>query len=191
MKGRRRGAGLEDALLEAAWLELVERGYAGLSMEAVAQRAGTSRPVLARRWTGKAEITIAALRRQREKHPLDVPDRGDVRSELLEFLERACDRAIAIAIVFTLFSSSFFQDTGSTPEDLRAALIKGGTEATAEILNRAVKRGEIDPEKLIPPVTTLLGDLFRGYALMNFAPPPPELRTAWVDRVFLPLVRAG
>lgn len=191
MKGRRRGANLEEALLDAAWQELTQRGYAGFTMEGVAERAGTSRPVLARRWAGKAEITIAAIRRQREKHPLDVPDRGAVREELLELLERASDRAIAIAIVFTLFSSDFFQDTRSTPQDLRAAVIRGGAETTAEILDRAVKRGEIDPDKLIPPVTTLLGDLFRGYAIMNFAPPPPELRAAWVDRVFLPLVRVG
>jgi len=47
---RRRGAELEAALLDAAWDELQAVGYAGLTMEAVADRAGTSRAVLYRRW---------------------------------------------------------------------------------------------------------------------------------------------
>ena len=70
MKTRRRGAELEEALLEAAWQELEERGYAGLTMENVATRAGTSRPVIARRWRSKAELTIATLRHQIQKRQI-------------------------------------------------------------------------------------------------------------------------
>jgi len=57
---RRRGSALDDALLDAAWAELQEAGYAGLTMEGVAQRAGTSRPVLARRWPNRPQLVIAA-----------------------------------------------------------------------------------------------------------------------------------
>jgi hypothetical protein len=49
-KTRRRGDALEHALLDAAWDELQAVGYAGLTIEAVADRAGTSRAVLYRRW---------------------------------------------------------------------------------------------------------------------------------------------
>ncbi len=171
-------------------MELTERG-GGLTMEGVAARAGTSRPVIARRWNGKAELAIAAIRRQMAKHPLDVADHGDVRTELLEYLERASARATAITAVFTLFSSGYFQETSSTPEDLRATLRAGDTEALSQIFNRAVERGEIDPRKLVPPVTTVLGDLFRCHVLMTFSPPPPALRVDWVDAIFLPLVRTG
>jgi hypothetical protein len=57
------------------------------------------------------------------------------------------------------------------------------------LLERAVKRGEIDPARLTPPVVSLLNDLFRYYVIMNFSAPPPALRKAWVDTVFLPLVK--
>lgn len=190
MKRRRRGADLEEALLDAAWEELSECGYAGLTMESVAARAGTSRPVLARRWNGKAELAVAAFRQQMAKYPLTVADAGSVRTELLEFLERASDRATGIAATFTLFSSDYFREHKSSPYHLRTALAAGGVDALASILNRAVDRGEIDPEKLIPPVATLLGDLFRHHVFMTFAPPPLDLRTAWVDSIFLPLVRS-
>lgn len=189
MKGRRRGADLEVALLEAAWAELKERGYDALTMEGVAARAETSRPVLARRWNGKADLVIAAIRHQRKKYPLDVEDRGAVREELLEFLEKLSKRARGVAAVFTLFSSEYFHDAPSTPEDLRVALRKGDIEAFRPIIDRAVARKEIDRTKLIPPVASLLLDLFRHHALMTFAPPPPELREQWVDAIFLPLVR--
>lgn len=191
MKGRRRGADLEAALLDAAWAELSERGYVGMTMEGVATRAGTSRPVLARRWEGKGALAIAAIRQQMARNPLDVEDQGDLRAELLEFLERTSRRATAIAAAFTLFSGEYFHETGTTPQDLKMALTAGGNNALQTVLTRAVGRGEIDPEKLQPPVTTLLTDLFRHHVVMTFSPPPPELRTAWVDRIFIPLVRSG
>lgn len=188
MTERRRGPDLEQAILEAAWLELAERGYAGLTMEAVAERAGTSRPVLARRWNGKAPLAVAAIRQQMAKYPLEVQDRGDLRAELLEFLERASDRAAGIAAAFTLFSSEYFSENSCAPQDLRAALIKGEAQPLPTILERAVKRGEIDREKLIPAVVFLLSDLFRYHVIMNFSAPPITLRKTWVDAVFLPLV---
>lgn len=186
---RRRGADLEEALLEAAWAELTEFGYARLTMEGVAARAGTSRPVLARRWEGKAELAVAAIRRQFAKAPVEVPDRGEVRRELLEFLDKLSGRTNAITAIFSLFAGEYVRETQSTLQDLRAALIAGGPHALTDILDRAVARGEIDREKLIPPVATLLRDLARHHALMTFAPPPPELREVWVDSIFLPLVR--
>ncbi|HEY8336201.1 MAG TPA: TetR/AcrR family transcriptional regulator [Tardiphaga sp.] len=191
MAERRRGADLEQAILEAAWSEMAERGYSGLTMEAVAERAGTSRPVLARRWAGKAPLAIAAIRQQMAKHPLKVKDRGNLRAELLEFLDRASDRASGIGAAFSLFSSEYFAESSSAPKDLRAALIAGEVQTLSAILHRAADRGEVDPKKLVPPVASLLSDLFRYHVIMNFAAPPPALRKAWVDAVFLPLVRAG
>jgi AcrR family transcriptional regulator len=160
-------------------------------MEGVAERAGTSRPVIARRWDGKAPLAIAAIRQQMAKHPLEVLDRGNLRTELLEFLERASERAGAIAAAFTLFTSEYFSEISSNPEGLHKALIQGEVEIFAAILKRALARGEVAPEKLVPPVTTLIADLFRYHVVMNFAAPPDDLKEAWVDMLFLPLVRAN
>lgn len=189
LKERRRGSDLEEALLDAAWTELTERGYSGLTMDGVAARADTSRPVLARRWEGKNALAIAAIRQQMAKSPLAVPDRGDVRTELLEFMKRASARASAIAAAFTMVSSEYFQETSSLPQDWRVALAGGESSALDPILQRAVERGEIDAKKLVAPVVTLLTDLFRYHAIMTFSPPSPALRTSWVDCIFLPLVR--
>lgn len=186
---RRRGADLENAILDATWAELVEQGYARLTMEDVASRAGTSRTVLARRWDGKLSLAIAAIRQQMAKHPLEVEECGDLRAELMEFVNRASSRAIVIPVVFSLLSSEYFQDTSSPPQRLREALTEGESGVFAAILQRAVERGEIDPEKLNPAIESLLGDLLRHHALMTLSAPPLNLRKAWVDTVFIPLVK--
>lgn len=90
---RRRGARLEDAILDAAWAELVERGYPGLTLEGVAKRAGTSRPVLHRRWPSRTALATAALGRHIAQHPIVVPDLGSVRDEICLLLRRMSERA--------------------------------------------------------------------------------------------------
>ncbi|WP_193179779.1 TetR/AcrR family transcriptional regulator [Nisaea sediminum] len=189
MAERRRGAALERALLEAAWEELSERGYAGMTMDGIAARAGTSRPVIARRWENKADLAIAAIRHQMKAYPSEVGDLGDLRSELLEYMELISKRTMALAAIFSVFASEYFQETGNTPSDLRSSLSAGQTQGLPPILERGVKRGEIDPQKLIPAIETLLLDLTRQYAIMTFSPPPADLREIWVDSIFLPLVR--
>ena len=83
--GRRRGAALEEAILGAAWAELIERGYADMTLEAVAKRAGTSRPVLARRWPSRTRLATAVLARYLAQNPVDVPDLGSVGAEMRLF----------------------------------------------------------------------------------------------------------
>ncbi len=58
---RRRGAALEDAILAAAYAELVETGYRGFSVESVAARARTGKASIYRRWPTKSELITDAL----------------------------------------------------------------------------------------------------------------------------------
>ncbi|MGB6105613.1 MAG: TetR/AcrR family transcriptional regulator [Pusillimonas sp.] len=189
IKTRRRGAGLDEAIIEAAWAELVEHGYAGLTMETVATRARTSRSVLARRWDGKAALAIAAIRHQLAKHPLNVPDRGSIRKELLEYLDRLSDLAPLLGVIFSVSLNGVFSETYASPQALRQALNEGRVDNLGLILRRAVERHEIDPAKLAAPIETLLNDLIRHHVLMNRSAPSKSLRAAWVDKIFLPLVQ--
>src|SRR4051812_2704815 len=89
---RRRGAELESALLDAAWEELDANGFAALTMEAVAARAGTSRPVLARRWASRSDLALAAIRHHFAADPLQVPDHGSLREDPLDLLRQMSTR---------------------------------------------------------------------------------------------------
>ncbi|XXZ19883.1 helix-turn-helix domain-containing protein [Sorangium sp. So ce307] len=76
VRRRRRGQQLEADLLDATWEELVQVGFANLTMESVAARARTGIAVLYRRWANKDELVFAAIEHRRDANPVAVPDTG-------------------------------------------------------------------------------------------------------------------
>jgi AcrR family transcriptional regulator len=59
--GRPRDAQIDRAVLDATLTELGASGYGGLTLEAVARRAGASKPAIYRRWPGRQHLVLAAL----------------------------------------------------------------------------------------------------------------------------------
>ena len=188
-KTRRRGAALEEALLDAAWAELQEVGYAGLTMEAVADRAGTSRAVLYRRWRNRAELIIVAMRRHRPMLSGEVPDTGSLRGDVLALLTRVSDRLTELGpqTVYGILGD-YFADT-----ELFAAfqdqVLHIGASVMATILKHAEERGEVRLG-ICPRVASLPTDLFRHELLVRRTPPTRSAIAEIIDDVFLPLVRA-
>lgn len=182
---RRRGAALEDALLDAAWAELVEHGYAGLTMELVAKRAGTSRPVLARRWETRSDLAIAAIRNYNKNNPIEAPDLHGVRDELIVLLQRFSDRGAKIMTTVLLNMSEYFIETGFSIADIREQII--GDSKLKDVLERGVARGELDRRKLTARISTLPVDLVRHEVIMTRRPVSMETIEEILDTIFLPL----
>jgi AcrR family transcriptional regulator len=184
---RRRGSELEGALLDAAWDELNAVGYSALTMEGVAHRAGTSRPVLARRWPTRLQLVAAALR-HRPVYGGEVPDTGNLRDDVLAVVRLISARLAELGpetICGAL--TDYFADPDLLP-DLQAQLLQTGNEFMAVILQRAADRGEARTD--IPPrVATLPVDLIRHELFRSLAPADERAITEVVDQVFLPLVR--
>jgi AcrR family transcriptional regulator len=65
---------LETAIFEIVLRELAETGYVNFSIERVAARAGTSKPVIYRRWPTRARLVYAALRANRPVFSSEAPD---------------------------------------------------------------------------------------------------------------------
>ncbi|MEU4744977.1 TetR/AcrR family transcriptional regulator, partial [Actinosynnema sp. NPDC023658] len=86
---RRRGAARTDELLQVTLDLAAEVGYAGLSFEAVARRAGVGKHTIYRRWPSRGALLLDALSRVWTTD-LDYRDTGDVRADLREqFLRSA------------------------------------------------------------------------------------------------------
>ena len=186
---RRRGQALENTLLEAAWGVLNAGGYAGFSLEAVAKRAKTSRPVIARRWSSRAELASAAVARFMATHPVLVANQGSVHKELTAYLlELSRLRAPLIS-----FLPGFLAEAGESVATIREAARRDAGDAFGatlrEILHRAVRRGEIDPTLLSPRVMSLPLDLMRHEMLLTLQPVSPTAIAEIIDEIFLPLVR--
>ncbi|MFT4042085.1 MAG: TetR/AcrR family transcriptional regulator [Gordonia sp. (in: high G+C Gram-positive bacteria)] len=186
---RRRGEELEAAILDAAWKQLLDYGYSGLTFEAVAERAGTSRPVLYRRWPTRAELVHATITHRGKHTVVTIPDTGTLRGDVLAVLrEMNANRADYIAMMASSLGE-YFADGGLTPRELRAIFIGDRVSTMRLILDRAVERGEADPARLTTRVVNAASDLYRHEVLMTLQPVSDAVLVEIVDEVFLPLVR--
>jgi AcrR family transcriptional regulator len=189
VRRRRRGDELEGAILDVAWGELVEVGFATMTMESVAARAKTGVAVLYRRWANKSELAIAAIERYRRDHAVATPDTGNLRDDLIELLTSFSSERAGFTVVMTATFAGLMADTGMTPAEVREKVIAGSRlRWPSDIYGRAHARGEIDLDGLTPDVLQLPFDLMRHDLLMTLKPVPAERIRAIVDDIFMPLV---
>ncbi len=189
---RRRGPALQAALLEAAWDELVAVGYAKLTMESVASRAGTGIAVLYRRWANKDQLVLAALEHYRNSHPVALPDTGSLRGDLFAALTGMGQaRAAFFAIGAATAVSGLLADTGLTPAQVRDRILGDQRVARIQaIYQRAHDRGEIDLGQIPSAVLALPFDLIRHDLLMDPKPVQQTRIHSIVEELFWPLVHA-
>ena len=142
--GRPRDPEIDAAVLAVAQRHLAAHGYEALSVAAVAQEAGTTRPALYRRWPTKADLAtaaIAALSRAAERPDTDDPY-ADLVAELAAF-QRGVSRPNGLSLV-----GSMLQD--ATDPELRALYrerVVGPRRARLRhILRRAADAGLVDPD---------------------------------------------
>jgi AcrR family transcriptional regulator len=183
---RRRGQELEDALLEAAYAELIEGGLAAFTLDGVATRARTSRPVLSRRWPSREELVVAAIRHHDDRHRPAAPDTGTLRGDLIAVLKGANQYRMQLIVPVMAQLGGYFQETGRTPADLRRELIGDRVTSDLVIIRRAIDRGELDPARVTPRLAALPFDLFRHEVLMTQAPVPDDVIEEIVDKIALP-----
>ena len=185
---RRRGEELEADLLEAAWQELVEAGFAKLTMESVAARAKTGVAVLYRRWPNKDELVIAAIRHYGTLHPIATPDTGSLRNDMIEVLGNASSSRIGFVAIVSAAFSGLMAASGLTPAQVRELVMADRPLPSNQIFARAHERGEIDLDRIPPAVLTMPSDLMRHDMLMTYQPITPERVRTIVDDLFMPLV---
>lgn len=144
--GRPLSTEVDAALTSAARELLLERGYDRMSVEAVAKRAGTTRPAFYRRFTSLADVVIHVLLAHFETKLDQTIDTGDLREDL-----RTAQRE-----QLTLFSDPVVRKcmpgllaAASADEEVRTTFLEKfilpRRNAYATILQRACDRGEIDP----------------------------------------------
>jgi AcrR family transcriptional regulator len=185
---RRRGADLEDAILDAAWEQLTAEGYGHFTIDTVAARARTSKPVLYRRWRTSEELLHASIRHRGAVRVLPDPDTGTLRGDMLALLRGANTGRNEMAALLSSMLGGYYDQTGLSPADLRNEFIGGRTQATERVIERAVARGEIDPARLTPRIADLPFDLFRHELMMTLKPVPDHVLRQIVDDIFIPLV---
>ena len=194
---RRRGQILEEAILLAAWGELLETGYTNMTMESVAMRAGTNKSVLYRRWPDKSELVIAALRKYFfPKITNEIPNTGNLRGDVVAYLHERMGplKTIGAETIRGLIMEPMVwrMITASMPQMIQKPRSENKmTAAMAEILKNAELRGEVRLEKLSPRIISLPLALLQYELISKLEPVSDEAIAEIVDDIFMPLVHAA
>ena len=181
----------EEAILKAAWDVLVAHGYQGFTYEAVAAQAGTSRPVLYRRWPQRDDLLLATIRMSWQARPIKLPDTGNLRDDALGLLRNANAARARAATLVGAQLMDWFRATGTSFATLRATLREGsGPTAFETMVDRAVERGELRAAARPARVLNLPFDLLRHELFTTLKAVPDEAIVEIVDAVWLPLLNA-
>lgn len=142
--GRPRDPAVDEVVLAAAESLVTESGYSALTITAVAQRAGTNKPAVYRRWASRQHLAIDLLGRLLLP---DAPaDTGSIETDLLTNLRWLVDHVRTPAVANLL--PALLVDVRDTPEladQLRTQVTIQRREANKDALERGVARGEIVP----------------------------------------------
>lgn len=88
--GRPRSAEADQRILQATIDLFAERGYEGLTIEAVAERSGVAKSTIYRRWPNKVELLIDAMDHLSDSDQGSPPvlDTGSIEADLLQIAKR-------------------------------------------------------------------------------------------------------
>jgi len=139
--GRQRSPEAHAAILRAALELAVERGLRGLSMEAIAARAGVGKATIYRRWKSKEALFTEAIS-SIALNP-EVPNTGSARGDFEAASRAAVGRMApeAFRVLPRLMADA--ADDPELLEALHAALVRPRRAAIAEIVRRGIERGEL------------------------------------------------
>ncbi len=133
-----------DAITEATFAELAEAGYARLSMEGVARRAGVGKAALYRRWSSKREMLSELIRAAVEDTLPPIPDTGALRTDLRELLGTYRGQ-LAHPVVSSVGPALLAEvrQSSDLAEVLRSGVAAPRRAAAQTVLQAAIDRGEL------------------------------------------------
>lgn len=147
-----RGQKMRAAVLAATLAELAETGYAALTVERVAQRAGVHKTTIYRHWRDRERLVVEALAEQVAQE-IPMPDTGAIATDLREMARRLARWVTSQAGQAML--AAFLSDAATIPEIARARrlVFEDRLRRAEPVVARAIARGELpaqtDPTEVI------------------------------------------
>src|SRR4051794_35817570 len=143
--GRPRDARADAAILEAVIDLLVEEGFGGLTIDAVAHRAGVGKATIYRRWEGKERLVLDALAATKDD-TADIPDTGSIRGDLIAIYERMAEPVNQQTVVRLMPALASEAAVNPDLSDRLKAFVSERRIPSRTVLDRAKARGEIDAD---------------------------------------------
>jgi AcrR family transcriptional regulator len=143
--GRKRSEQSRLAILTAAYELVGEIGYARLTIEGIAARAGTGKQTIYRWWPSKADVVLDALATKADLH-IPIPDEGSYAADLRAFLLASFalgGQATLIGILRALMAEA--QIDPEFWQRFRDGFLQRRRDALGVITGRAQARGDLPP----------------------------------------------
>jgi len=187
--GRPRDEGRDLAIMEAAVELLAEVGYDAMSIESIATRARVSKATIYRRWPGKAELVVDALRRRHEPHMAEPDDTGSLRGDLLAAVNNMLEQIAGMDGALICGMATAVRADAQLGQMLLADKKAHSERLAGLIISRAQARGELAEDSDPGPILKVAPGvaLFRQ---MTGEPLDEEFAAYLVDDVVIPLLRS-
>lgn len=139
-RGRPRSRESEQAILDATMELLSELGYRGVTVDAIAARAGASKSTIYRRWPTKENLVIAAFG---QTPLLTPPPRGDVIEQLVEVINQFARAMQDTPLGGVLPALVAERAHNPSLDEALGPLVRQRRQTAVDILKQAVARGEL------------------------------------------------
>jgi AcrR family transcriptional regulator len=186
-RGRPRDPARDARILDAALALISEVGYDRMTVDAIAERAGVSKPTIYRRWNCKPEIVADAIRQRKEQRTF--ADTGSLRGDLLAVVHALGaslsdeDAHLAAGLTGLLRSSPEFAVI------FREHVVETERARWAELLERAAGRGELVAGAAVSPLfLDLAPSLVFTRVMLAREPVDDPFVAELVDRILLPVL---
>jgi len=183
-------SGRDVAICDATLELLAEVGYDRMSMDAVAARAHASKATIYRRWPGKRELVLEALRTRAQEGASDasVTDTGTLRGDLIATLRAMAD---AVGASDAELMAGVLRAMRCTPElgdCVRDQVFESKVDALRTVVDRGVARGELAPTADAGLAHEVAGALWVQRVLVVGGTADDAFITHVTDDVLIPLL---
>jgi AcrR family transcriptional regulator len=187
VRDSRRGAERRSAICQAVYELLGKVGYDRMTMDAIANQAKASKATIYRMWVDKPELVADSLKCHFGE-TAEVPDTGSLRGDLMALMGAACeatnsDLGEVIAGVMTAAAHD-----ERLAETLSKTLFEDKQRLHAELVGRAVARGEVHPETDPALLHEVMHSMVSGRMLWSLGPLDDEFSRHVVDDVLIPVL---
>ena len=179
--------GRDAAICDATLALLLEVGYDRMSMDAVAARAHASKATIYRRWPGKKELVLDAVR-SRGPGMVVPDDTGSLHGDLVATYRSALEGVGAEDAELVAGVLRAMRSTPELADCVRTQVLESKCQVSRTIVARAVERGELPAETDPMLLHEVASALWFHRILVVGGPVDDDFIAHVVDDVLIPLL---
>jgi AcrR family transcriptional regulator len=160
--GRPRSQRIDDVVLKTTLRHLAERGFAAMSINAIAAELGVSKPTIYLRWPSKIDLATAAV----TSLYVDQPDiaTGDVRNDLIAHLKsvKRVHDTVGVGLLGGMLAAQ--RDNPELIAAFRDRAVRPSRQRARRILQAGIRQGVIRPDADVhAAVDMLVGSCYAAF----------------------------